>query len=376
MYFIHPQIKFNLKNLKKTFLCFFGYPDTEEIERVKKMFPGKEIVFTDMARSAFKAVIEKLKLQNTEMIFPAYICDVFYPILKKYNIKPIFVDIKENTFSYDLEQLKEKVTEKTKSILACHIYGLPIDIQEIREATNNQLLVIEDCAHSLLATKDDVYTGNAGDVAIFSIYKQFPTFRGGMLVYPKEWEVNLPATKFSLRDVFSFLNSFQLFAYLFKIFGRTIAPKVIRKEKFAKPAGINPISLNAFSRFFKDYENSLKNRIELALFYQEELKKLNFQVQNSNNNVFCYLSALAPKNINRDKFVERLRVHGVFCTRIWHTPIVLNPRVQKECNLGLNEFPNTTDTAKRIINFPLQNHYSKEDIEKILKDIKKTLTEI
>ena len=91
-------------------------------------------------------------------------------------------------------------------------------------------------------------------------------------------------------------------------------------------------------------------------------------VQKSENNVFCYLSALAPKNLEekRDEIVEKLRKYHIFCTRIWHAPIMLNK----------DEFPNTFEAAKRIINFPLQNHYTEKDVKKMIEAVKQVIKEV
>ena len=148
---------------------------------------------------------------------------------------------------------------------------------------------------------------------------------------------------------------------------------MIREEKLKTPSQINQVSLNLFLCFLKNFEEDLERRIESALFFQKELKKLGFEVQMAKENVFCYLSALAPQNLNRDKFVRELRKYGIFATRIWKDPIILNPKVQKEYKINLAEFPNTIEVAKRIVNFPLQNFYTKKDIEKMIFSIKKVL---
>jgi len=378
MHFVHPQIKFNTENLKNLFFSFFQSPDEKELEKVKLFFPQKEIIFTDMGRSAFKLIIEKMGLQNSQILFPAYICDIFFPIFKEYNLSPIFLDIDLETFHIKTEDIKRKITPETKSILVCHTYGLPVDIEKIKIITKGQLLIIEDCAHSFGAKLNGIYTGNFGDAAFFSLYKQFPCQRGGMAVFEirnSKFEIrnDLTKTNFNLRDFISLLNSFSFFAFLFKKFGGEVSPKMMRKEKFKKIAQINRVSLNYFLYFFKNFEEILKKRIELALFFQEELKKLGFEVQKSENNSFCYLSALAPQNLNRDIFVKKLRKYGVFATRIWKDPIILNPKVQKEYKINLAEFPNTIEVAKRVVNFPLQNFYTKKDIEKMLSSIKKVL---
>lgn len=359
MFFVHPQIK--LRDLDKLFLALVEKFDFKSLnEKLSFYFPEKKIVFTDMGRSAFKIIVEKLNLQNSEILFPAYICDIFNPIFKKYNIKPIFLDIDLKTFHIKLEEMEKKITPNTKAILICHTYGLPFDVSKIQD---KGLVVIEDCAHSFGAS-----TGNLGDVAFFSLYKQFPTFRGGMLVCPKDWEVNLPQTSFNFRDFISFLNCFPVFAFLFKKFGQGVAPKMLRKEKFPEPTGLNNFSLKLFAASLTDFEKSLENRKNLALFFQEELKKLGFEVQESKNNTFCYLSALMPKEFEekRDKFVDDLKKYRIFCTRIWHTPLVLNQK----------EFPNTFQAAKRIINFPLQNHYTEKDVRKMVYSIRKVIRQL
>jgi len=185
----------------------------------------------------------------------------------------------------------------------------------------------------------------------------------------------LQKTKFGFRDFISLLNCFSLFAFIFKKFGKDIAPKMVRKEKFLIPAGINDVSLKLFANFFEDFEKSLENRRKLALFFQEELKKLNFEVQESKDNVFAYLSVLIPKELEnkRDELVNRLKKENIFCTRMWHSPIVLNEKVQKEYQINLSEFPETLDVAKRIINFPLQNYYTEKDVKTMVDKIKKAL---
>ncbi len=364
MYFVHPQIKLNFKNIKRIFLSFFGFKNKKQIEKVKAMFPNKQVVFTDMGRSAFKIIIEKLNLQNTTMILPAYICDIFYPLFEEYKIKPIFVDINPQTFNIDINKIKENITPEVKSILVPHIYGLKNEIKEIKEIKED-LIVIEDASHAFGAPRLE-----DSDYLFFSIYKHFPCIRGGLLACPKEWEIDLPKTYFSLRDFISFLNFFPLCSFLFKLFGEEIAPKVIKGEKQQRPTEINSVSLNLFSYFSENHEEILKERKGKALYFQEKLKELGFIVQEHKNNTFCYFSALTPNKVNRDKLVEKLHKKRIFCTRIWHAPIILNPDVEADYDLYLGKYLYTIDTANRIINFPLQNHYSKKDIDRIIRTIK------
>ncbi|MBI2450085.1 MAG: DegT/DnrJ/EryC1/StrS aminotransferase family protein [Candidatus Nealsonbacteria bacterium] len=356
MFFVHPQIKLN--NFKKINLA----------QKLESYFPSKQLIFTDMGRSAFKIIIGKLNLQNSEIMMPAYICDIFQPILEKYNIKPIFLDIDLKTFHIKREEIFRKITPRTKAILVCHTYGLPFDVDGLRSdlpsylsgGRTSDIAIIEDCAHAFGVKPKS-------DIAFFSLYKQFPALRGGLLVCPKDWQISLPKTNFNFRDFISLLNCLPFFAFIFKKFGNDIAPKMLRKEKLPEPAGLNKLSLALFYYSLEDFEKSMQNRIKLAKFFQQELQNLGFEVQEHENNVFCYLSALVPKNLEnkRDEIVAGLRRYRVFCTRIWHTPIVLSRE----------EFPNTFEVAKRIINFPLQNYYAEKDIRTMLESIKNVLCE-
>lgn len=349
-------------------------------KKLGSFLPGKHFVFTDMGRTAFRLAIQKLSLQNSEMLLPAYLCDIFYPILKEYNIRPIFLDIDLRTFHIKIDEIKNKITPNTKSILVCHTYGLPIDVRTIREAVGGGVFIIEDCAHAFFVEKGGVFAGNFGDVSFFSLYKQFPALRGGMLVCQKDWEFPLPKTRFNFRDLLSFLNYFWPFAYFFKKFGSEYAKTHLREEKTIQPSGIIGTSLGLLNDFFGDVQNSLVARKKTALFFKEELEKLGFSVQDSTSNVFCYLSALVPQKMShqRDRIVQDLRKHRVFCTRIWSEKfaIIFNEGVQRDYQVNPADFPNTVEAAARIINFPLQNHYREKDVRNMIKAVKSVISSL
>lgn len=379
MYFVHPQIKLN--KVFKAKLSLVKPVNLKKLtERLSGFLPDKQFVFTDMGRTAFRLAIEKMNLQNSEMLLPAYICDIFYPIFKEYNIKPVFLDIDLKTFHIRPEEIRQKISVNTKAILVCHTYGLPIDIKTVREAVGDRVFIIEDCAHAFFVQKNGVFAGNFGDVSFFSLYKQFPALRGGMLVCPKNWDFRLPKTCFNFRDMLSFLNYFWPFAYFFKRFGSEYARTHLREEKMSHPSGIIRASLRLFIDFFNGVENSLVKRKKLALLFQEELKNLGFSVQESADNVFCYLSALVPQNLKdkRDSIVQALAKYHIFCTRIWNEKytIILNEGVQKDYQIYPTDFPNTLEAAERIINFPLQNHYTEKDVRKMIESLKKTMMDI
>ena len=86
---------------------------------------------------------------------------------------PVFVDIDAQTFNFDLEQIPNAITEKTKAILPVHLFGQPVDMTQLMAiASSHDLAVIEDCAQSTGALWQGQKVGSIGHIGCFSF---FPT---------------------------------------------------------------------------------------------------------------------------------------------------------------------------------------------------------
>ncbi len=84
---------------------------------------------------------------------------------------PVFVEPEETSFNLDASLLEAAITERTKAVMAVHLYGQPADMDEIRAiAKAHGLKVIEDSAQAHGAVYKGVKTGNLGDAAGFSLY--------------------------------------------------------------------------------------------------------------------------------------------------------------------------------------------------------------
>ena len=84
---------------------------------------------------------------------------------------PLFVDIEPSTYNIDPASIEEKITPKTKAIIAVHLYGLPAEMDAIMVVANrHSLKVLEDCAQAHGAVYKSQKVGTFGDVATFSFY--------------------------------------------------------------------------------------------------------------------------------------------------------------------------------------------------------------
>ena len=84
---------------------------------------------------------------------------------------PVFVEPKLETYNIDPKKIESKITQRTKAIMAVHLYGQPAEMDAILEiAERYNLKVVEDSAQAHGATYRGVRTGHLGDAAGFSFY--------------------------------------------------------------------------------------------------------------------------------------------------------------------------------------------------------------
>jgi dTDP-4-amino-4,6-dideoxygalactose transaminase len=85
--------------------------------------------------------------------------------------KPVFADIRPETYNLDPSELERRVTSRTRAIIAVHLYGLAADLDPILAfAKSRKLPLIEDCAQAIGALYKGRLTGSFGDAACFSFY--------------------------------------------------------------------------------------------------------------------------------------------------------------------------------------------------------------
>jgi hypothetical protein len=99
--------------------------------------------------------------------------------------KPIFIDIDPDTWTIDLKNAEEKITDKTKAIIPVHLYGYGVNMRAVMElATKYSLRVIEDAAPAIGTRINGKMAGSFGDFGCFSFQgaKLLVTGEGGMLV--------------------------------------------------------------------------------------------------------------------------------------------------------------------------------------------------
>ncbi|MBI9086571.1 MAG: DegT/DnrJ/EryC1/StrS family aminotransferase, partial [Desulfobacterales bacterium] len=120
-----------------------------------------------------------------EVILPAFTIISCAAAVVRAGAVPVVVDADPVTWNMDVARIEEKITPKTRAIMAVHIYGLPVDMRPLMAlAEKHGLKVIEDAAETLGQTYRGQPCGSFGDVSVLSFYpnKQVTTGEGGMVL--------------------------------------------------------------------------------------------------------------------------------------------------------------------------------------------------
>jgi len=124
-----------------------------------------------------------------EVIVPSltYVASV-NPIIQA-GAKPVFADSLEDTWQLDPEDVRRKITPKTKAVMAVHLYGHACPMDELVSICREfDLWLIEDCAEAFGTYYKGRHVGTFGDLATFSFFgnKTITTGEGGMVVAKNE----------------------------------------------------------------------------------------------------------------------------------------------------------------------------------------------
>ena len=135
---------------------------------------------------------------GSEVILPSFTFSALLNVILHEELTPKFVDIEPETYNTTPEMVAAAVTEKTRLVIAVHTFGVPVDVQPIRNMLDGKtsragcprhtIYLIEDACEGLGAQLGTRKAGTLGEAGLFALYpnKQITTGEGGMLVTSDE----------------------------------------------------------------------------------------------------------------------------------------------------------------------------------------------
>lgn len=286
---------------------------------------------------------------------------------------PVFADIHPLTYNINPQDIRAKITSRTKAIIPVDFTGQPVEMDEIRQIANeHNLIIIEDAAHSLGATYKGRKVGTLADMTMFSFHpvKHVTTAEGGVIVTDNE----------------SFYNKMQLF----RSHGITKDPSLLAHHEgpwyyemqelgyhYRMPdmqAALGITQMDKLDRF-------VARRREIASYYQSALSGLpgltlpNQQEETSSSwHLFILRWDLSKSKLSRKEIFEAFRAENIG-VNVHYLPVYMHPYYEK---LGYKKgsCPEAEALYQEIVTIPLFPRMTTKDLEDVVEAVRKIQREI
>jgi CDP-6-deoxy-D-xylo-4-hexulose-3-dehydrase len=169
---------------------FTQFTSVKEFERAWSAWQGcRYSVYVNSGSSANLIMINLMKelrswKDGDEILVPTVTWVTNISPIFQCGLKPVFVDINLNDFSFDYDAIAAQITNRTRAIFVTHLIGFPADISRIKSIIGNRPIeILEDCCESHGARLEGTKVGNLGSCSSFSFYwgHHMTTVEGGMI---------------------------------------------------------------------------------------------------------------------------------------------------------------------------------------------------
>ena len=303
--------------------------------------------------------------ENDEVIIPdlTFVADA--NAVLACNAKPVVADINKENFFFSISSVKKSITKRTKAIIPVHIYGQVCNIDEILDlAKDNNLKVVEDCAHAVGTFHKSKHVGTLGNTGCFSFYptKNITTAEGGMvttnskIIAEKVRQLRSHGMTKSLKNRYS-----SEYPWVFDI----VEPGYnYRLDEISSALGITQL---------KRIKKINDLRKKASLYYHKNLQNipgiiLPDMVNDRSHSYHLYtIRVTKPFRLSRNKLYKKLRDNGIRTTVYW-MPIHEYAAYRKFAKKS--SIPNTAKMYDEILALPLFPNISKKHQDAVIKVIK------
>jgi perosamine synthetase len=286
--------------------------------------------------------------EKDEVIVPTFTYVASVNAIKYVNAIPVFVDSDPQTWQIDPSKIREKITKKTKAIMAVHIYGHPCDMKQIKKIADEfKLFIVEDCAEAIGSYYEKKHTGNFSDISTFSFFgnKTITTGEGGIVC----------------------TNDKNLCDLVIRLKGQGLAQG---KEYFHDIIGYNYRMTNICAAIgtaqLERISEIIKDKDRIISEYKKALKNISVEIHREAGNVkhsYWMFTVLASSEKEKNELRTHLAENGIETRPAFHPVHTMPMYIDKKT------YPVAEDLGKRGINLPSYPDLSNEDIRFITSKI-------
>jgi UDP-glucose 4,6-dehydratase len=351
-------------------------PKVEEFENALKKYIGNPYILTlNSATAGLTLATRLLKNQdknndwpgfdenNDVVLTPALTCFATTAAILANNVNIRWLDVDLNTANICLQDLKNKLNEKTKIIYLVHWGGNPVDLDELdkiceehKEQYGFKPMVVEDCAHSFGAEYDGKKIGSNKNMCVFSLQaiKHLTTGDGGFITLPNE----------ELYDRCKLLRWYGI-----NRDKRNYKGKDLRLENDILEYGykfhMNDVNATIGLHNLPHMDGLLEKNRRNAAIFDEKLKNVE-GIQLLQNNSKCksayWLYTIRVLNGKKQEFMDKMKEANIMTSQVHN---------RNDINTCVKEFeeilPNIDIIEKELVCIPVGWWLEEKDIEYIIK---------
>jgi len=373
-------------------------------ERLQKYFDTPHVFLFESGRSAIASLLRAVPLQpGDEVLLQAFTCVAVPNAVRWAGGTPRYVDCKADTYTMSPDDLRKKITARSRVLIIQHTFGIPADLDELLAiARQHNLVVIEDCAHAIGSMYRGKRVGSYGHAAMVSFGRDkvvSSVFGGAAFIRDADLATRLndihkkflyPRSGWVLRQ---FLHPF--FTYVVKKSysigvgkilltilraSRILFPAVTKQERYGQQPAFAfhamPPKLAALANHqWEKLEVMNTHRKMIAAIYREVFAQIpNIELPlefSERETVFLRY----PIRVNDPRAVlSYCRARGIYLGDWYDTAVA--PRDVDIAEVGYisGSCPIAEELAQHVINLPTSITCSPDDARKVAECVKKALS--
>lgn len=343
-------------------------PKTEEFERKFSEYIGiPHAIGTNSGTAALHLALRVLGVgEGDEVILPSLTFVSCAHAVLYCGARPVFADVDSDTLTISAEDVKKKITPRSRAIMAVHYAGHPCDMDPLIEVAKDKgIYLVEDAAHACGAEWKGRKVGSIGDIACFSFHavKNLTTGEGGMVV-TRNGEV-----ADELRTL-RWLGISKTTWDRYRPRANTVSTRAptwyYEVENLGYKYHMNDIAAAIGIVQLQKLDRLNNTRRQIAKYYDErfsDLPGVEIPVERDYARSVYHLYVL--KVDKRDDFVAYARDNGV-ATSVHYMPVHLHPLYRRISNADV---PTTNIIWKKLVTLPMFPDLTDSDLNKIANTV-------
>jgi len=353
----------------------------KRLEELKAYFNVKHTFFVSSGKVGLYVILTALKslsIGKRQVVIPAYTCFSVPSAVVKAGLEVALCDINPETFDFDYGGLDSVLNEKTLCVVPNHLFGIPADMDRIREiCARKKIFIVEDAAQAMGGTYRGRKLGTLGDVGFFSLGRgKNITCGGGGIVVTDSDDIAEAVSKEHRK-----LDSPCFFEDVKDLWTLLLMTVFLHPSLYWLPAGIPFLELGQTS-FHEDFPVRRLSRMKVAVLkdWKDQLERLNrqrsrvtaswitrlgLQGERMSSAPCLRMPVLADSTSCREKFYSASSKRGLGVSSLYPSPI--NEITQLRGKWNGKAFVSAKRVSERLLTLPTHTFVCEKDQDEIMK---------